>query len=37
MMLAAAGVDFVFLDYTNDYQWAQYDTNLRLTVKYQKS
>jgi predicted secreted protein len=33
MMLAAAGVDFVFLDYTNDYQWAQYDTTLETYCK----
>jgi len=28
IMLADAGVDFVFLDYTNDYQWAEFDTTL---------
>ncbi len=33
MMLADAGVDFVFMDYTNDYRFTEYDTTLETYCK----
>lgn len=33
IMLADAGVDFVFMDYTNNYRFAEYDTTLETYCK----